>query len=112
MTVKATREGLLGLLTSSGWTITAEVPYVALPTRAALWSSVRVTNPLNGKSIQARVLDIGPHFTNDDDYVFGGQRPRAENPTYKTNGAGIDLGEAVWAALGMEDNTNVSWEFV
>jgi hypothetical protein len=30
----------------------------------------------------------------------------------KTNGAGIDLGEVVWKALGMKDNTEVSWEFV
>jgi hypothetical protein len=29
-----------------------------------------------------------------------------------TNGAGIDLGEYVWKALGMTDNTEVQWEFL
>jgi hypothetical protein len=29
-----------------------------------------------------------------------------------TNGAGVDLGEAVWSALGMKDNGQVEWEFI
>lgn len=110
ITVKATREGLIGHITSSGYIIDSETPYVALPSRAILWDWIRITNPANGKTIEARVLDVGPHFTNDNDYVFGGLRPRAEIPGYGTNGAGIDLGEKVWTALGMTDNTEVSWE--
>lgn len=46
----------------------------------------------------------------------GGVRPAAESGIDTrgrvTNGAGIDLSEAVWHALGMTDNTDVSWEFV
>ena len=49
-------------------------------------------------------------------YVFGGARPQAESGTDSTgrptNGAGIDLGERVWAELGMLDNGQVDWEFV
>lgn len=115
MTVKATREGLPGQKTASGWIINNSVPFVALPSHAALRLWVTVTNPANGQSCKALVLDVGPWNENDDAYVFGGQRPQAESGTdgfgRKTNGAGIDLGEAVWKALGMKDNTEVSWDF-
>ena len=117
ITVKATREGLLGGKTSTGWRITALVPFVALPSAAALRLWVTVKNPLNGKSIRALVLDVGPHYETDEAYVFGGARPRAEQLGHDdygrvvTNRAGIDLGEKVWAALGMTDNTDVQWEF-
>jgi hypothetical protein len=115
-TVKATREGLVGQGTSSGWRITTSVPAVALPSHAALWAWVLVTNPMNGKSIKARVLDTGPWNTMDDAYVFASDRPLAEKGISLsgkgTNGAGIDLSEAVWSALGMEDNGSVTWEFV
>ncbi len=117
ITVKATREGLLGDKTSTGYRIETTVPFVALPSDAALRQWVTVTNPLNGKSIRALVLDVGPHYEHDHAYVFGGARPRAEaggKDDYGrtvTNGAGIDLGEAVWAALEMRDNTDVEWVF-
>ncbi len=120
ITVKATREGLLGKITSSGYRIDAVVRFVALPSTHALRRDVRVTNPANGREVLAQVLDVGPHYEHDDAYVFsdGSVRPKAEAggiDDYKrpvTNGAGIDLGEAVWNALGMTDNTDVSWEFV
>ncbi len=129
--VKATREGLPGGKTTSGWIINNSVPFVALPSHAALRLWVRVWNPLvtdpaTGSAIEVKalVLDVGPWWgaRNDDDdaYVFGNQRPRAETETpaadlakgLKSNGAGIDLGEAVWNALQMKNNSNVSWEFV
>ncbi len=114
--VKATRIGLLGQRTASGWIINDNVPFVALPSIAALHQRVRVTNPLNGNSIVAIVLDVGPWNTNDDMYVFRGAPPQAASGTdisgRKTNKAGIDLGERVWLALAMTDNTNVIWEFV
>jgi hypothetical protein len=119
--VKATREGLPGQKTASGWIINNSVPFVALPSHAALRLWVRVTNQAvvdNGvpRSIEALVLDVGPWNENDDAYVFGGARPQSESGTdgfgRKTNGAGIDLGEVVWNALGMTDNTEVQWEFV
>ena len=116
MTVKATREGLIGGLTSSGYVIDKSVPFVALPSTKALRRVVKVTNPKNGKSIVAMVLDVGPWNEHDDDYVFGGNRPQSESGVDKfgrpTNGAGIDLGEWVWLALGMTDNGEVEWEFI
>lgn len=116
MKVKATREGLIGGKTATGYHVETKVPFVALPSDAALRQWVKVTNPTNGKSIRALVLDVGPWNTRDHAYVFGGARPQAESGTdlfgRTTNHAGIDLGEAVWHALSMTDNTDVEWEFV
>ena len=116
ITVKATREGLVGDRTASGYVIDTVVPFVALPSTNALEHFIRISNPLNGKECIAIVLDVGPWNEHDDAYVFGGSRPQAESGTdtsgRPTNGAGIDLGEKVWALLGMEDNTDVSWEFL
>lgn len=60
--------------------------------------------------------DVGPWNTHDELYVFHGERPAAESgisvSMMGTNGAGIDLGEAVWKALGMTDNGLVDWEFL
>lgn len=116
ITVKATREGLMNGRTSTGYRVDPIVPFVALPSDAALRLWVTVRNPANGKSIKALVLDVGPWNTHDQAYVFGGKRPQAESGRdlfgRVTNKAGIDLGEAVWHALGMTDNTDVSWEFV
>lgn len=116
MIVKATREGLIGGKTASGYIVDKVVPFVALPSVNALHKFVRVTNPANGKSTLAIVLDVGPWNEYDDAYVFRGHRPYAETGidtrNRKTNHAGIDLSEAVWRALDMKDNTNVSWEFI
>ena len=116
MVVKATREGLVGDKTASGYVIDKVVPFVALPAVDALARLVKLTNPGNGKACYAFVLDVGPWNTNDDAYVFAGQRPAAESGVSVsgkgTNFAGIDLGEKVWSQLGMLDNGNVDWEFV
>lgn len=118
MIVKATREGLIGQRTASGYVIDAVVPFVALPAEMALGRFVRVWNERTPalKNCYAIVLDVGPWNVNDDAYVFGGQRPQAETGTdstgRKTNGAGIDLGEKVWSKLGMTDNGSVYWEFL
>jgi hypothetical protein len=111
MLVRATREGLLGQKTASGWVITPWVPAVALPSIAALHLRVLVTNPLNQRSCRCLVLDVGPHHTGDDAYVWGGARPKAETDP-GSNGAGIDLSEFVWNALGMLDNTEVDWTWM
>jgi hypothetical protein len=115
-TVKATREGLIGGTTSTGWKIDRRLPFVALPSTKALYRFVRVRNHENGRTAIAVVMDVGPWNEHDDDYVFGASEPAAlTNPGAsgrKTNGAGIDLGEAVWAALGMRDNGLVGWEFL
>lgn len=114
--VKATREGLIGGKTASGFVIDATTPFVALPSVLALHQWVRVINPTTGVEVRALVLDVGPWNEQDHAYVFGRARPAAESGKDTrgrvTNGAGIDLGEAVWLALGLTDNTNVLWEFV
>jgi len=116
MTVKATREGLVGQKTASGYVIDTVVPFVALPSTKALRRFVRLTNPANGRSAVAWVADVGPWNIHDEDYVFAGARPQAETGTdtfgRKTNGAGIDLGEVVWKSLGMTDNADVDWRFI
>lgn len=113
--VKATREGLSGHRMATGVLVADDLPFVALPSDAALRQWVRVTNPRTGKTCRALVLDIGPWNTRDHAYVFGGARPQAETGTdtqgRTTNHAGIDLGEYVWTALGMTDNDVVFWEF-
>lgn len=130
MIVKATREGLIGGRTSSGYVVDEVVPFVALPSTRALQKFVHLRNPKNGKTCYAVVLDVGPwnggrikkgltgHIINTDDdrYVFGRARPQAETGIdwrgRKTNGAGIDLGEKVWKLLDMRDNGPVEWEFL
>jgi hypothetical protein len=113
--VKATREGLIGGKTASGYVVETHVPFVALPCVMALrrWIRIRRTGGA-GQVIaecEAIVLDVGPHYTTDLPYVFHGRRPRAESQP-GGNGAGIDLGEKVWSLLGMTDNTDVEWEFL
>lgn len=115
-TVKATREGIIGGRTASGYVIDTVVPFVALPARLALKLWVTVRNPRNGISVRALVLDVGPWNEHDLAYVFGEARPASETGLdsrgRKTNGAGIDLGEKVWHALEMTDNDSVEWEFL
>lgn len=118
--VWATREGLQGKPTASGFVIpksNIQIPFVALPSVKALGCHVLVYNPVNGFSTIAMVMDVGPHFTDDDDYVFGKSvyGPRAVNVFVEksiTNPAGIDLGEIVWKRLGMKDNGFVEWRFL
>lgn len=113
MRVRATREGLIGKPTASSYIIDRVVPFVALPASKALRRVVMLHNPLNGRTCYAIVLDVGPWNVEDDAYVFGHQRPQAESGTdttgRPTNGAGIDLGEAVWLRLGMQGNTLIDW---
>lgn len=121
-TVLATREGLLGSATSSGYKIDTVVSFVALPNTQCLHRWIKITNPSNGKATIAQILDVGP-WSEVDPYVFNSSlRPLSESnivallgkpqKTEKTNGAGIDLGERVWNDLGMKDNSLVRWEFI
>ena len=112
-TVKATREGLIGHETASTYVIppNSVLPFVALPSRMALGRVLRVTNPLTGINCLCMAMDVGPHNTADDAYVFGGARPLAESQA-GSNGAGIDFGERVWTLLQMKDNTSVEWNFL
>lgn len=119
-TVLATREGLVGDATSSGYKIDKIVSFAALPNTQALHRWIQITNPLNGKSTIAQILDVGP-WNVDDPYVFSGARPLSEQGfktdghkriSGTTNGAGIDLGERAWEDLGMKDNSLVRWSFI
>jgi hypothetical protein len=116
MRVFATREGLTGAVTASGYRIDAVVPFVALPAERAMGLFVTLTNPANGASCRAVVLDVGPWNTADEEYVFQGARPQAESGTdtrgRPTNKAGIDLGERVWRLLEMTDNAEIEWAFL
>lgn len=116
MRVKATREGLIGGKTASGYKVDDVVPFVALPAKRALHKFVKLYNPENGNSCIAIVLDVGPWNTDDESYVFLNARPQSETGVDRTgrptNKAGIDLSEKVWKLLGMKENTIIEWEFI
>jgi len=118
--VKATREGLYGARTATGYLIQHDSWFVALPSTRALHRIVHIwrdvdDNP-DGTGFTAPVLDVGPWNTDDVKYVFDGERPLAErgislSGKSNPNGAGIDLSDGVWHALGLVDNGFVWWEF-
>ncbi len=127
--VLASREGLIGNVTAAGLTIRENSLFVALPSKKALWKTVRVTR--NGRAIVAPVLDVGPWFPfrnypDDDQYVFGPSVPHAvdlkgkvrdgDANRYQINGAGIDLSDGVISFLGFLPEQwglrEVEWEFV
>lgn len=139
VTCLATREGLIGGKTSTGYLVDVHVPFVALPSVAALRQWVLLYNPANQRSCRALVMDVGPWNEHDHAYVFQPAtlnrygipwhdrtlaaenlavpvvRPQAESGKdtrgRTTNHAGIDLGERVWELLGMVDNSEIAWEF-
>ena len=125
----ASREGWAGEVTAAGLLIRPDSIFVALPSQRALWHCVRVR--INGLSIVAVVLDVGPWFPfgeyfADDDYVFSTARPRAEAmrgqvrngdvSELKINGAGIDLSDGLLRHFRIEPSKwglrEVEWEFV
>jgi hypothetical protein len=111
--VLATREGMIGDLTSSRTIIRADSMFVALPHTRALGSLVEVR--YRERSIVVPVLDVGP-WNIDDAYWEHDARPASERGRgfYRrpVNTAGIDLSDAVFAALGLRDNAMVDWRFV
>lgn len=125
ITVKATREGLIGKPTAtSTFRIDKKTPFVALPSTRALFRFVHIHAFETDKRCLAIVLDVGPWNIDDDDYIFMGSRPLSETRIKTdgkerivgdTNNSGIDLGEAVWTQLGLpvnEGSCQVEWEFV
>jgi len=111
--VFATREGLIGGVTASRTIIRADSMFVALPHRRALGRMVEVR--YRDLAVVVPVLDIGP-WNEDDAYWEKDARPASERKrgTYRTpvNPAGIDLSDAVYAALGLRTNDYVEWRFV
>jgi hypothetical protein len=112
-TVLATREGLIGRTTATGHVIGETDLFVALPSRTALNCWVEVNH--NDITIPVQVLDVGPWNTNDP-YLMTNDRPQAETGVdrfgRKTNGAGIDLSNGVFNALGLTDNSIIRWRFL
>ncbi len=111
--VFATREGDIGKLTSSGTRIRPDDLFVALPHPSALGRDVEVR--YGNRSMVVPVLDVGP-WNIDDPYWRDDDRPASEagRGYYRrpSNPAGIDLSDAVFAALGLSDNDHVEWRFV
>jgi hypothetical protein len=111
--VLATREGMIGDLTSSQTIIRADSRFVALPHRRALGKTVEVR--YHDQVVVVPVLDVGP-WNIDDAYWEHNERPASERGRgyYRkpVNTAGIDLSDAVFAALGLRDNDMVDWRFV
>jgi hypothetical protein len=104
---------MIGAVTSSRTIIRADSMFVALPDRSALGRIVEVR--YRERSIVVPVLDVGP-WNVDDAYWERDARPASERGRgyYRTpvNRAGIDLADAVFAALGLPDNDVVEWRFV
>ena len=111
--VLATREGMIGGITSTRMIIQADSMFVALPHPRALRQFVEVR--YRDRAIVVPVLDVGP-WNVDDAYWERDARPASERGRgfYRTpvNTAGIDLSDAVFAALGLSDNDMVDWRFV
>jgi hypothetical protein len=111
--VLATREGMIGGMTSSRTVIRADSMFVALPHPRALGRMVEVR--YRDRAVVVPVLDVGP-WNVDDAYWERDARPASERGRgfYRTpvNRAGIDLSDAVFAALGLPDNDMVDWRFV
>src|SRR5689334_15044842 len=111
--VFATREGMIGSMTSSLTIIGAKDMFVALPDRRALRRDIEVR--YRNRSIVVPVLDVGP-WNVDDPYWERDARPASERGrgAHRTpvNPAGIDLSDAAFAALGLRDNDYVDWRFV
>ena len=130
--VYATREGLVGGITSSGHVITPNDHFVALPSVKALNKSVKIT--YKGRSATAPVYDIGP-WNNDDDYwnpsdvrTYKGiprgvpQAKAAYDSGYNggksgtgltvTAPGGIDIGDGTYADLGLGNPDYVDVTFL
>jgi hypothetical protein len=111
--VLATREGDIGHRTSTRMVIRPDSMFVALPHPRALGKMVEVR--YRDRAVVVPVLDVGP-WNVDDAYWERDARPASERGrgAYRTpsNTAGIDLSDAVFAALGLPDNDAVDWRFV
>ena len=111
--VLATREGDIGHVTSTRMVIRPDSKFVALPDPSALGRRVEVR--YKDRAIVVEVLDVGP-WNIDDAYWEHDERPASERGRgyYRkpVNTAGIDLSDAVFAALGLPDNDLVDWRFV
>lgn len=117
--VKATREGLVGKQTATGFRIKEDSVFVALPHRSALKREVEVK--YGDTTVKCKVRDIGPHSIYDD-YWNEDRRPLAEKGIRlpkkwgeAKNDAGIDLSDGLWDKFGIKRGVGiveVQWRFV
>jgi hypothetical protein len=111
--VFATREGMVGSMTSSRTIIRPGDRFVALPDRHALGRDVEIR--YRERVVVVPVRDVGP-WNVDDPYWDHDARPASERGrgAYRkpVNPAGIDLSDAVFAELGLSTNDYVDWRFV
>ncbi len=70
------------------------------------WLSIR--NPRNGRIAYAQWNDVGPHGSDQFEYVFGNKRPN-KNPNH---GAGLGVSPAVRDYLGLSSTDVTDWRFV
>lgn len=138
--VFATREGLVGGTTSNGHVITENDQFVALPSRQTLDAegkgdySVRICTDA-GRCATVPVWDIGPWNT-DNDYwnpapprtnwtdlpqgvpqaqaAFQNHYNNGEDGLGRTvkNGAGIDIADGTFHTLGLDDNSEVTVDYL
>ena len=124
---------------ASGEWLGVGFPGVALPSRRSLhrWVLLRY----GAKITCAQIEDVGPWCVDDDNYVFGGEKPRAEIfigkrcpyrfgdlatmatvpdgkggwlPAPISNGAGIDIFPRTAKELGIPigENVRVDWRWI
>jgi hypothetical protein len=78
------------------------------PTSNSVCKNKWIEISLNGKYCYAQWQDVGPIYTNDYDYVFGEEAPRANN----VDKAGLDVSPAVRDFLSFKGLCKSSWRFV
>jgi hypothetical protein len=118
-TVSASREGLVGETTATGYKIKADSVFVALPHTNALGKIVAVK--YGRLTVVCPVRDVGP-WSIYDDYWKKGRPPQAESGRRlprkwgkARNKAGIDLSDGLWDLLGIERGVgivDVKWKFM
>ena len=117
-TVYASREGLVGVTTSTGHVIVPQDMFVALPSTKVLhlWVNVQYGN----KVALCPVLDVGPHSIHDDYWDRPTSVPLAvtgksdQKPYIALNKSGIDLADGIYDGLGIPRSigiAQVTWWF-
>ncbi len=132
-TVRASREGNVGKTTSTGHVVAENDRFAALPEPSVRNYEIQIT--YKGKSINTKVLDVGPWYTDDPYWATVDGIPQAQkdwssnvavsrgvNQGKYSNGAGIDLADGIYYELldaaGIDRSNDpgildgVQWSFV
>ncbi len=120
--VFATDEGLVGQTTACGRVIQPQDHFVALPAGGLCGTSINLRSSPSSISQVAPVEDVGPWYPNStatagnpcvgpaDPYWNTSGVPRAATASC-SNGAGIDLADGTFSALGLTGNSTILWRF-